>query len=77
MKKTFFKYIAAAILLATFYACSNKTSIPIIDEDAPTCDDGILNGDEIAIDCGGDCPGFCPESSIGILRGELVTILTL
>lgn len=35
------------------------------------CFDGILNGDEVIIDCGGACPGFCPPNSIGILGGEV------
>jgi hypothetical protein len=26
----------------------------------PTCDDGLRNGDEIGIDCGGSCPNTCP-----------------
>lgn len=77
MKKTLLKYIAVAILATTFYSCSSKEINPIVDEEVATCDDGILNGDEIAIDCGGDCPGFCPLSSVGILEGELVTFLTL
>jgi hypothetical protein len=25
----------------------------------PTCDDGILNGDETGVDCGGSCPNEC------------------
>jgi hypothetical protein len=31
-----------------------------IKEYPPTCDDGIKNGNETGIDCGGDCPA-CPE----------------
>ena len=42
------------------------------EEEILTCFDGILNGDEITVDCGGGCPGFCPTESIGILQGELV-----
>ncbi len=26
----------------------------------PTCDDGIQNGDEEGVDCGGSCPNACP-----------------
>ena len=26
----------------------------------PTCDDGLQNGDEEDIDCGGSCPAACP-----------------
>lgn len=77
MKKTLLKYITVALLLTTFYSCSTNDNNPIENEEVATCDDGILNGDEIVIDCGGVCPGFCPLSSFGILEGELVTILTL
>jgi hypothetical protein len=35
------------------------------------CFDGILNGDEVIVDCGGVCPGFCPPNSIGVLGGEV------
>lgn len=36
--------------------------------DDPTCDDGVQNGDETGIDCGGDCPA-CPTCSDGIQNG--------
>ena len=29
---------------------------------APACDDGVLNGDEVHLDCGGSCPGCPPDS---------------
>lgn len=35
---------------------------------APTCDDGIQNGDETGIDCGGSCPNDCPEEWIGYVN---------
>jgi Secretion system C-terminal sorting domain len=28
---------------------------------APSCTDGIQNGDETGIDCGGSCPNICPQ----------------
>jgi hypothetical protein len=30
---------------------------------APTCNDGIQNGDETGVDCGGSCPNVCLTSS--------------
>ena len=36
----------------------------------PTCDDGIMNGDETGIDCGGSCPTVCPTCDDGIMNGD-------
>ncbi|WP_323788897.1 FG-GAP-like repeat-containing protein [Psychroserpens sp.] len=38
----------------------------------PTCSDGIQNGDETGVDCGGSCPDACPEPtcSDGIQNGD-------
>jgi hypothetical protein len=77
MKKTLLTFLTVTILLSICYSCSTKDTNPPEKEEVGTCDDGILNGNELIIDCGGNCPGFCPESSLGVLRGELVTILTL
>lgn len=38
-------------------------------EDTATCNDGILNGDEVGIDCGGNCED-CPSCFDGILNGD-------
>lgn len=35
----------------------------------PSCDDGILNGGETGVDCGGSCPA-CPTCDDGILNGD-------
>lgn len=77
MQKFLLKHISVVILVSAFFSCSTKETTPTNEEEVVTCDDGILNGNELIIDCGGDCPGFCPPSSVGILEGELVTILTL
>lgn len=77
MKKTLLTYLGAGILLIIFYSCSTKETTPIIDEETATCYDGILNGGEITIDCGGVCIGFCALDSIGILEGELGYSLSL
>jgi len=38
-----------------FTSCSSDDNAPIVEAEAPTCTDGIQNGDEIDIDCGGSC----------------------
>ncbi|MCR9251421.1 MAG: T9SS type A sorting domain-containing protein [bacterium] len=48
--------------------CSETCSDP-----GPTCSDGIQNGDETGIDCGGSCPNSCqtePTCSDGIQNGD-------
>lgn len=66
-------YFIVVVLLQFGLACTSE------DPERPTvvatregdCFDGILNGDEVIIDCGGVCPGFCPRTSLGILGGEI------
>ncbi len=39
----------------------------------PTCDDGIQNGDETGVDCGGSCPNACPPDPTcddGMMNGD-------
>jgi hypothetical protein len=50
-------FLGAAILVA---ACNKKTEQP-----APTCFDGIMNGGELGVDCGGPCAP-CPTFSTPI-----------
>jgi hypothetical protein len=70
MKSLFSNSIFVAVSLFLSISCSENN--PVDDDEAVlTCSDGILNGDEITVDCGGICPGFCPLSSIGILGGEV------
>ncbi len=40
------------------------------DNNDPTCSDGILNGTEIGIDCGGNCPA-CIKDIFGLYDGLL------
>lgn len=63
-------YIIIFLLIG---GCSTDVPVtpPSIEERAGDCFDGLLNGPEVVIDCGGDCPGFCPPNSIGILGGEV------
>ncbi|WP_425234671.1 hypothetical protein [Ulvibacterium sp.] len=73
-------YLPKSVFVVLFFfliiSCSDDN--PVDDNEVVlTCFDGILNGDEITVDCGGVCPGFCPLESIGILEGELVSDLQL
>lgn len=36
----------------------------------PTCDDGIQNGGETGVDCGGPCSNACPTCDDGIQNGD-------
>lgn len=36
----------------------------------PTCDDGVQNGTETGVDCGGSCPTACPTCFDGIQNGN-------
>ena len=41
----------------------------------PTCDDGIQNGDETGVDCGGSCDNACPEPFEFYLETECATAI--
>jgi len=63
-----------ATILLLLLSCSNddfSAKKPVIEQREGNCFDGLLNGDEVIVDCGGVCPGFCPRSSTGILGGEV------
>lgn len=73
MNKILLKAILVTFILLFNISCSK--------DDNPntkilfTCDDGIKNGDELGIDCGGNCSNTCaPENA---LEGVLVTRLVL
>ena len=53
MKKVFFTLVFSAGLFLT--SCSSDENEPPIIAAGPTCTDGIQNGDEIGVDCGGIC----------------------
>ena len=55
---------------ASFSSSSSGNFCVTIDNGPnPTCDDGILNGDETGIDCGGSCVA-CATCDDGILNGD-------
>ena len=53
----------AAFLLAS---CGRGAFLPAGEDDAPRCSDGVQNGDETDIDCGGSCPPCGSGSSCSI-----------
>ncbi|MFS4454704.1 beta strand repeat-containing protein [Maribacter sp. 2304DJ31-5] len=52
MKKTVFSLMLGLATMAFVVSCSDDDEIPTND---PTCTDGIQNGDETGVDCGGSC----------------------
>jgi hypothetical protein len=66
--KTYLKYIIIIIATIVTVSCSNDDKI---EEQIVTCDDGIRNGDENGIDCGGICFANCLDANA--LEGFLVT----
>ncbi len=54
-------YILASFILLFCYSCA--------DEDKVSCNDGILNGTEIDVDCGGDCDPCAIELETPQLTG--------
>jgi hypothetical protein len=71
MKKIVFAMMALASL--TFVACSDDDNGPDIPE--ATCSDGVQNGSETGIDCGGpDCEpcedATAPTCSDGVMNGD-------
>ncbi|MCB0704084.1 MAG: zinc-dependent metalloprotease [Saprospiraceae bacterium] len=49
---------------------SSETTNFCISSSAPTCTDGIQNGDETGVDCGGSSCPACPTCNDGIQNGD-------
>ena len=49
---------------------SETSSFCLGESTSPTCDDGMQNGDETGVDCGGSCPLACPTCNDGIQNGD-------
>ena len=60
--KWLFLALALVSVSTTWYSCQD-------DEEVATCEDGIMNGEEEGVDCGGPCPP-CPTCEDGIQNGE-------
>ena len=52
------------------FGSSETTNFCLGGGSGPTCDDGIQNGDETGVDCGGSCPDACPTCDDGIQNGD-------
>lgn len=68
MKKTIFKLILCVATMGAFVACSND------DDSAASCSDGVQNGNETGIDCGGSCT---PCAAGAELIGEITEDVSL
>lgn len=74
------KILKISMLYASVFAlaltgCSSDDGGP---DPAPvaTCTDGIRNGDEVGVDCGGTCPNACPTDQVN-LTGTITEDTTL
>jgi len=63
--KTTSNYFLKILLFSLLISCS-KDDVPSITTPIVSCTDGIQNGNETGIDCGGDCPA-CPSSDKEII----------
>lgn len=72
MKEIVLKIIIPIIIPALILSCS-EDDIDVVS--VISCEDGVQNGDETSIDCGGTCGNTClPENA---LEGEIVSVLEL
>ena len=69
MKTIFTKFSILTMLLVAFTACNNDDDNTVVVIE-PTCNDGIMNGDETGVDCGGSC-GPCEVISNPGRRADL------
>lgn len=79
-KTTRFLMMLMAIATLTIIGCSgddNNPDTPPDGGDPPTCTDGIQNGDEEGIDCGGSCPNACEPIEGTDLTGSITEDRTL
>ena len=67
-KQKQFHLILTAIVITVFIVSSILFAIKY---NPPSCDDGLLNGSELGVDCGGECERECP-----VPLSDLVTVWT-
>ena len=70
MKTNFLRLFMTFIVSSALFlgGCNNDD-----DASSATCSDGIQNGGETGIDCGGSCPNACPEEATcddGVQNGD-------
>ena len=68
MKKSLLKFLLSFAAIALIASCSGDDNGPT-PPDEPTCSDGIQNGDETGVDCGGSCEP-CEAAAVE-LSGEV------
>ena len=73
LKSFFLKILFFVLFLQLTISCSKDDNTKM--EISISCDDGIQNGDETGLDCGGSCSNPCPPENA--LEGVLVTRLVL
>lgn len=73
-KRPFFKAIILALISSVVLTCSDNESLGV-EGPIASCFDGIMNGTEEGIDCGGKCATICPPSDN--LEGEIVGTISL
>ncbi|MBT2159928.1 hypothetical protein [Zobellia barbeyronii] len=79
LKTTNFVKVLAMVAAITLASCSSDDNAPDAgpDGETPTCTDGVKNGDETGVDCGGSCTA-CDASEEGTkLTGVLTEERTL
>ena len=74
MKKTLLKFIFGLSTMTLVVSCSGDDSTG--GSGSATCTDGIQNGDETGVDCGGSSCNACPVNAVE-LNGDVNTDVTL
>lgn len=74
MRGAFFKIIIYLLISSILLACSGDENVDV-EGPIASCFDGIMNGSEEGIDCGGTCVIVCPPSDK--LEGDIVGTLEL
>ena len=79
LKTTNFVKVLAMVAAITLASCSSDDNAPDPgpDGEAPTCTDGIKNGDETGVDCGGSCTACDATAEGTTLTGTLTEERTL
>ncbi len=75
MKKTLLKFIFGLATMTMVVSCSSDDSTGGSSETA-TCTDGVQNGDETGVDCGGSSCNTCPLEAVE-LTGDVTTDVAL
>ncbi len=71
--KTISYFIFIAVLSGLLFIACDSDDVEITE--VISCDDGVQNGDETGIDCGGSCRTICPPENA--LEGEVVSVIEL